>query len=192
MKPFHAFAPLTLGALGALALTAMSASTFSQIKKLTLTQMVTETDDAVVGQITNSHVFRVDHPVDGEELYFTTLTIVGKSLQDDTVMNVNVTYPGGFIDENEGVWNSEAPTADDAKIGNEVVAFYSWTNNMGGDVAGNSLHTMHGGLYRTVSGPSNTVVLGRGDGYAIKTNTEISDLTLAVQRIKKNLEKKGR
>ena len=182
------FTPL---ALAALFVASAGTICFSQIKKLDLVEMVAETDDAVFGQITNSHVFRVDHPLDGPELYFTRLTIVGTTLSDGTVTTVDVTYAGGFIDEDNGVWNSEAPSADDVKLGNNVVAFYTWTNNMGGDVAGNALHAMHGGLYRTVSGPQNTVVLGRGAGYAISTNTEILDLTQAVRRIRKN-SKKGR
>ena len=36
--------------------------------------------------------------------------------------------------------NSEAPSADDVRIGNRVVAFYKWIDNMGGDLAGNALY----------------------------------------------------
>ena len=39
----------------------------------------------------------------------------------------DVTFQGGFIDEEHGVYNSEAPVADDVKIGNRVVAFYKWS-----------------------------------------------------------------
>ena len=55
---------------------------------------------------------------------------------------------------------------------------------MGGNVAGNALMAMHGGIYRTVSGPTSTVALGRGDGYAIRYNTKVSDLTTAIRDIR--------
>ena len=116
------------------ALSVLAAGTIglAQIERLSLEQMVQRTDDAVVGTIAQTKVFRVDHPVDGPELYFTTLSILGKSLQDGRPLEVQVTFPGGFINENEGVWNSEAPTADEIRIGNKIVAFYGWVDNMGG------------------------------------------------------------
>jgi hypothetical protein len=94
-----------------------------------------------------------------------------------------VTFPGGFVDEENGVHNSEAPSDDDIKIGNVVVAFYKWSDNMGGDVAANALYASHGGLYRTVDGPTGTVVLGRGEGYAIESNKSVEALATAIQSI---------
>ena len=156
----------------------------AQIKAYTLDEMVGEADQAVHGQIVASRVFRVDHAVDGPELYFTTLTIQGTLLADGTAVTVDVTYNGGFISEDEGVFNSEAPIADDVKIGNRIVAFYKWSDNLGGDVAGNALMASHGGLYRTVEGPSDSVVLGRGEGYALAFNTKVGDLDRAIRTIR--------
>ena len=155
-----------------------------QIKAFTLEQMVEDADDAVFGEIVSRRVFRIDHPIDGPELYFTTLTIAGNAVADGTRATVDVTYHGGFISPGEGVFNSEAPIADDVKIGNRVVVFYRWSDNLGGDVAGNVLMAAHGGLYRTVSGPSESVVLGRGEGYAIDFNVKVSDLGQAIGRIR--------
>ena len=145
--------------------------------------MVSKTDDTVFAEIVGSHVFRVDHPVDGPELYFTTLTLQGESLVDGRVSTVDVTFPGGFINDEEGVWNSEAPSADDIRIGNQVVVFYKWLDNMGGDVAANALYASHGGLFRTTEGPQGTVVLGRGDGYAIDTNRSLTNLETSVRSL---------
>lgn len=178
MKRIH-----TLG-LAALLLGLTTLPGTSQIKAYTLETMVEEADQAVFGTIVGSRVFRVDHDIDGPELYFTTLTIEGTLLGEGTAATVNVTYNGGFIDADEGVFNSEAPIPDDVKIGNRVVAFYKWSDNLGGDVAGNSLMAAHGGLYRSVQGPSDSVVLGRGQGYAIDFNTKVSDLGVAIQTIR--------
>ncbi len=161
-----------------------------QIERLTLDQIVAKSDHAVYAEITDQHVFRVDHPVDGPELYYTTLTLEGTSLIDGTPMTVDVTYPGGFINDEEGVYNSEAPSADDVRVGNLVVAFYKWTDNMGGDVAANALYASHGGLYRTVPGPTGQVVLGRGEGYAVTTNRDLASLRQAVASIAEEIEKR--
>jgi hypothetical protein len=166
---------------GALAL--IGGTAWAQIERLDLPAMVAKTDNAVYAEITAKRVFRVDHPLDGPELFFTTLTLEGRSLRDGTALAVDVTFPGGFISETEGVHNSEAPSAEDIKLGNRVVAFYKWTHNMGGDVRGNALYASHGGLYRTVDGPKGTVVLGRGEGYAVDKNLALGELETAVRTL---------
>jgi len=155
----------------------------AQIKKYTLDEMVAEMDNAVYGVIVARHVTRIDHPVDGPELFFTTLTIQGRSLTDNSPLTVDVSYHGGFVSEDEGVYNSEAPAEDDVQIGNQVVVFYSWSDNMGGEFASNALMAAHGGLYRTLQGPSSPMVLGRGEGYALKRNARLGDLEADVTRL---------
>jgi hypothetical protein len=82
----------------------------------------------------------------------------------------------GFVDATHGVWNSEAPKTDDQKVGNRVVAFYKWTDNMGGGQSGNALFAWHGGLYRTFEAPKGVIVQGRGAGYAVPQNLTLEDL----------------
>lgn len=166
-----------------LALALAAAAAPAQILRLDLDGMIERTDNAVFAEIVDRHVFRVDDPIDGPELYYTTLTLRGRSLMDDTQMTVRVTYPGGFISETEGVWNSEAPTMDDTRVGNRVVAFYKWSDNLGGRVAANALYTSHGGIYRTVESADQTVVMGRGNGYAIENNVKLTDLRSAIAHI---------
>jgi len=175
------FSPRTW--LPALALAAAGSIGLAQIESLTLEQMVQKTDSAIVGKIVASKVFRVDHPVDGPQLFFTTLTIEGRDLAVGGGNTVQVTFPGGFIDEEEGVWNSEAPTADEIKIGNEVVAFYGWIDNMGGDVAANALWASHGGLYRVANSRRGKVVLGKGQGYAVSSNMDLRELDVEISRL---------
>jgi len=160
------------------------ASAWSQIERLDLSQMVAKTDGCVVGKIVKSSVQRVDHPVDGEKLYFTTLTIEGRSLYTGRAVSVPVTFAGGFITPEDGVWNSEAPSANDTRIGAQVVAFYKWVDNMGGDVAANALYAAHGGLYRVVEARGATMVLGRGNGYAIDANTKLEALTESIAKLR--------
>ena len=155
----------------------------AQIERLDLPTMLQKADDAVFGTITHSEVIRIDHPVDGPELYYTHITIDGRSLSTGESVSKVVTFHGGFIDEESGVYNSEAPSADDVRMGSDVVAFYSWTDNMGGDLEANAMYAGHGGVYRTIKGRKGTIVLGRGEGYAVSKNTLLTDLDTEVSRL---------
>lgn len=152
----------------------------AQIRRLNMSEMVELSDSAIMGTITASEVFRVDDPVDGPELYFTTLTIEGRSLLDGSSSTVQVTYHGGFVSETEGVFNSEAPAKDDVQVGNEVTVFYAWQDNMGGGVSANALSAAHGGLYRVLGG---SFVMGRGEGYAIDHNITTENLGAALSNL---------
>lgn len=174
---------LTALVLGGIALASAAVVGTAQIERLDLNQMVRRSDDGIVGTITGRNVIRIDHPVDGPELYFTSLTIEGRSLSTDEPRTVDVWFGGGFVSPTEGVFNSEAPSMDDQKIGNKVVAFFRHEENMGGDLSGNALMTWHGGLYRTFESRRTTFVQGRGDGYAIPTNVRLADLDSQVKSL---------
>ena len=178
-------------ALAAVAVLAAGALGTAQIESLHLEDMVAKTDNAVIGTILEREVIRIDHPIDGPELYYTTLIIQGRSLVDGTNTVVGVTFPGGFVDDVHGVWNSEAPSEDDQKVGNQVVVFYKWIDNMGGDLSGNALYASHGGLYRVVSGRSGDVVFGRGPGYAVANNRTLASLDGEITRISR-AQKRGK
>ena len=124
----------------------------------------------MLGTITAREVVRIDHPSDGPELYYTFLTIAGTSLVDGRPLEVEVAYPGGFLDAENGAYNSVAPAEDDVRTGNRVVAFYAWEENIGGDLAANALFGSRGGLYRTYRAKGRTIIQGRGEGYAIASN----------------------
>src|SRR5262245_15805938 len=111
----------------------------AQVKSFDLPAMIETADNAVYGQITGARVLGVDSPRDVAGLFYTRLTIVGRSLADGRPTTVDVLFRGGFLSETEGVFNSEAPSADDVKVGRSVVAFYRWADDLGGNVAGNAL-----------------------------------------------------
>ena len=165
--------PIVLAAAG-LALCAAIGS--AQIEHLDLGQMVQRTDSAVRGKIVASEVIRIDHPTDGPELYFTHLTVEGTSLYTGEAATTVVTFPGGFITPEQGVHNSEAPTADETALGREVIVFSKHTQNMGGDLEANALYASHGGIYQVVEARGKEVALGKGEGYAISANIAVSDL----------------
>ncbi|SRR5258705_3870491 len=157
-----------------------------QVQRLDLAQMVASADNAVFGTISGKEVLRIDHPKDGPELYFTSLTIQGRSLRTGDPLTIDVTFAGGFVDARHGVYNSEAPSADDTRVGNKVVVFSKWTDNMGGGLAANAICAAHGGLYRSFENPRGaTVVQGRGEGYAVAANVELTELARRITALVK-------
>ena len=179
-------AALMLGAFGALSLAlmgALGAHPLAQIKSYTLEEMVQTADQGVYGQIIASRVERLDSEVDGPEHYFTTLTIQGLTLADRQAITVDVTFHGGFLNATEGVFNSEAPAADDVQVGKRIVAFYRWADDMGAGKAANALVAAHGGIYRTVETANGPAVLGRGTGYAVASNRYVEQLATAVHTL---------
>lgn len=183
MRPFNI---LTLVALTSIA----ASSAWAQIRALTLPEMIERSDHAVDGEIVASRVARIRVAGEEEFFYYTTLTIEGQWLGEGTDVTVDVSFPGGFVSEEEGVWNSESPTSDEVAVGNRIVAFYTWHAGIGGVHEANWLHANHGGLYRTVDGPKGAVVLGRGEGYAVSRNRTLSDLGAAVARIREEIRQR--
>ena len=173
---------LSLG-LASLALALTASSTTAQVKAMDLPEMVQACDHAVYGQILSKKVSRVDG-TDGYPRYFTTLTIAGRTMDDGTAVQVDVSYPGGFLSEDEGYWHSESPGDDETKVGSHIIAFYKWMPAMGGAHTTNWLYANHGGLYQSVQGPKGALVLGRGKGYAVAKNLQVTDLEKAVRQIR--------
>jgi len=170
-----------------LALLLVGALAPAQIERLTLQQMVEKADGAVRGEVLGREVRRVAHPhPEGGSLYFTTLMVRGTSLVDGSAQTVNVSYPGGFLEGGEGVWNSEAPTDAETAVGKDVVVFYKWSADMGGGFASNALYASHGGVYGVFAARrGGAIVQGRGDGYAVTKNVRVEDLAQQVAALAK-------
>lgn len=166
------------------ALSLAGSPTAAQIEALDLERMTAVADGCILGEIVGREVFRVDHPVDGPGLYFTTLRIRGKLLGSGAPRTVEVTFWGGFVDEENGVYNSEAPSLGDTRLGRQVVAFYKWSDDMGGGVAANVLLAAHGGLYTVFGADPTRIVQGRGHGYAVRDNMKVDDLRARIRAIR--------
>ncbi len=181
----HRFSAPKSWITAALLLAAFGTPGDAQILRLDLPQMVAQTDGGIFGTIIHKETIRIDHPIDGPELYYTTLTIKGERLSDQQEATILVSYPGGFVDPDNGVYNSEEPAADVAMVGKRVVAFHKWSDNMGGDFASSALYASHGGIYPTFEDSRGQVIVqGRGDGYAVRSNTHLARLQHSVAQLK--------
>lgn len=175
----------------ALACAVASTLAVASIRSLTLEEMLVQVDNAVVGEIVDSHVFRADDPVHGT-MYFTTITVDGTSLVDGAPLEVGVTFLGGWIDENEGTTTSVTPDPNEVAVGKRVVAFYAYTDDMGYGVAANQMIASHGGVFPLVQRRSKVLALGKGQGFAIDQNVELAKLRTRVDKIAQALQAQGK
>jgi len=154
----------------------------ARIESVDLRRMMKRADGAVFAEIVGRDVFFASEE-DGPGLYFTRLTLRGIALDDGRAIEVDVLHHGGILDESNGAWNSEAPSADDTALGTRVIAFYTWVDDLGGGTAGNALFGSQGGIYRIVEGPLGATVLGRGAGFAVNHNVSVGALTRAIETL---------
>ncbi len=161
----------------------------AQVKAMNLSEMVESADRGVLGQIVSKRVTRLDAP-DGRAYYYTTMLVDGRLLAEGTPIQLEVSFPGGFVSEEEGYWHSESPSAEETEVGATVVLFTKWYAGLGGNLSADWLYALHGGLFRTVESPSGAVVLGRGQGYAVAKNMRLADLQQAVARIQQEIQDK--
>jgi len=172
--------------LAGLALAVAGAIGQAQIKQLSLKEMTNQTDNGVIGTIVASRVVDQGNEVDGFGLYYTIFTVEGQSIFDGRKITVDIASRGGWIDKERGIgcWDSEAPQASEIAVGKEVLAYYFWSENIGRGVGANMLYASHGSLFRTAKSPTGTVVLGRGEGYAIDKNIKLESLRTATRTIR--------
>ncbi|MDA0947750.1 MAG: hypothetical protein O2799_04485 [Planctomycetota bacterium] len=191
MTPRSSTRTLRIALVALLALLVGLPTVHAQILRLTLGQMVERTDGAVIGTIIERRVTHLEETKDGPDLFFTTLVVEGEDLATGAQTKVEVSFPGGFVDDETGVWNSEAPSAEDQRLGNRIVAFWKETADMGGGFASNALYASHGGLFRAFEDRwGREVVLGRGEGYALDHNRRLSTLRTEYRPLREEVERK--
>lgn len=182
-RPEHRPLHLLLVLLGIVTLAGAS------IERLTLRKMIARADAGVVGEIVAREVVAVPLEEGDVELTFTTLTVDGHDLVTGEEVAVAVSYPGGVLPGDRGGYNAEAPSEDDVRLGNRVVLFHAWSDDMGGGFAGNALYAQHGGLFRTFEDRKGRVVVqGRGEGYAVPHNVRLKALREETRRHHEELE----
>lgn len=157
----------------------------AQIKRLNLDQLTTRADNAIIGRVISRRVEDHSSERHGFGLYYTILTIQGESLYTGRKMTVDVAKRGGWLDKERGIgsWDSEAATDEETRLGKRIVAYYKWSDDIGAGQGANIFYASHGSMFRTVEGPTGTVVMGRGEGYAISKNTRLSSLQKATLTI---------
>jgi hypothetical protein len=169
----------------AVALISLPAGAAPSIVRLDLPQMVERVDGAVAGRIVEAWTTWHEMTHTKARVY-SHLRIVGEDFFTGQEKEVVVSYFGGIfagVDQR----HPDMPSPEDVRVGNRVVAFYKWSEGMGG-VGMNGLYASFGGIFRVESGPRGEVVIGRGEGFAVDRTRVLSELRGEVATLRANVE----
>lgn len=143
------------------------------IEELDLGKMVAKTDLAIQGTITDVHSVKYT-PEGDDRLIYTVLTVEGEDLYSGEQVTHEVAFLGGTF-EGETMTVTSMPAPSEYRLGNEVVVFSGPVEGWGPDVD-RCVYAAMGGIFRTVDTKNGTVVLGKGEGFAVEGNVLAVDL----------------
>jgi len=155
------------------------------IEELDLQKMVSKTDVAVHGTITNVRTVKFT-PENDDRLIFTILTVEGKSLYSNKTTSVDAAFLGGTY-QGDSMMVTSMPAPSEYRLGNEVVIFSGPVEGWGPEID-RCVYAAMGGIFRTINTKNGAVVLGKGEGFAVESNQLVSELGSSIVLAQKNKE----
>jgi hypothetical protein len=150
------------------------------IEELDLAKMISKTDSAVSGTITDVRTVRFV-PEGDDRLIFTILTIEGEDLYTGNSTTVEAAFLGGTF-EDDSMTVTSMPAPSEYRLGNDVVVFRGAVEGWGPEID-HAVYAAMGGIFRTVDTRKGTVVLGKGEGFAVEGNIRVADLKTEIASI---------
>lgn len=170
----------SLGLLAAIAVLAVPLH--AGIKAMNLAQLMEITTDAVHVQVVEKSV----HPIDleGVPAVYTKLTVVGESIRRGEPVSMELMFLGSHDPKDECMF-SEMPELQDVRVGAETVLFVDVDPKRfdGMPVVHNLANA-----FRVENAFGSKVVIGKGKGMAIATNTKLTELRETVRDMHIQLE----
>ena len=150
------------------------------IEELDLASMVAKTDSAVHGTITDVRTVRFV-PEGDDRLIFTILTIEGKDLYTGNATTTEAAFLGGTF-ESDSMMVTSMPAPSEYRLGNDVVVFRGAVEGWGPEID-HAVYAAMGGIFRTIETKKGTVVLGKGEGFAVESNLLVSNLVREISNL---------
>lgn len=139
----------------------------ASIKAMTLSELMSVTQDTIHGKITARETVRLSHP--WPDAVYTQLTIVGENARTGEPQESKVVFHGSHEAADEYTI-SEMPTLQETRVGAEVIAFISKRKDMEGRYL---LHNL-GGVFRVERAFGKPVLQGKGPGFAFEKNEKLA------------------
>lgn len=149
------------------------------IEELDLPAMVSKTDAAVRGTITDVRTVRYTPPGD-DRLIFTLVTVEGTDLYTGQPRTLEAGFVGGTY-QGDSMMVTSMPAPDEYRLGNDVVMFSAPVEGWGPEVD-RCVYAAMGGIFRVVPGRKGEVVLGKGEGFAVSNNALLAELRTSIAR----------
>ncbi len=143
------------------------------IEELDLAKMISKTDSAVHGTITDVRTVRFV-PEGDDRLIYTILTVEGEDLYTGNTTTVEAAFLGGTF-EDDSMMVTSMPAPSEYRLGNEVVVFRGAVEGWGPEID-HCVYASMGGIVRTIDTKKGPVVLGKGEGFAVEGNVRVSNL----------------
>lgn len=151
---------------------------YACIEALDLNKMVSKTDVAVRGTITNVRTVKYTPPGD-DRIVYTLVTVEGEDLYTGQPRTIEAGFVGGSFG-GDSMMVTSMPAPADYRVGSKVVAFSAPVQGWGPEVS-RCLYASYGGLFKEISTKNGSVVLGKGDGFAIEKNVAVDDLRAQIR-----------
>jgi len=151
------------------------------IEELDLAQMISRTDSAVQGTITDVRTTAYT-PADGVQLIYTILTVEGEDLYTGQSTSVEAAFLGGTY-KGESMTVTSMPAPADYRLGNDVVIFRGAVEGWGPEID-HCVYASMGGIFRTIDTKKGLVVLGKGEGFAVDGNVRVSALKKSIRNLR--------
>jgi len=143
------------------------------IEELDLGKMVSKTDHAIHGTITDVHSVSFT-PEGDDRLIYTVLTIQGEDLYTGEQVTREAAFLGGTY-QGDSMTVTSMPAPTEYRLGNDVVVFSGPVQGWGPEID-HCVYASMGGIFRTVDTKKGTVVLGKGEGFAVEGNLTVAKL----------------
>ena len=141
----------------------------ASIKAMTLSELMSVTDDVVHVRILEKTTFHLAYP--SPDSVYTKLEVKGVSLRTGEAVETEVVFLGSHDPADEyGI--TIMPTLQDTRVGHEAIIFLRRDAQMPGQML---VVDNLGCLYRLEQGFGPPVVMGKGEGAAFPENVKLED-----------------
>lgn len=154
----------------------------ASIKAMTLSELMSVTDDVVHVRILEKTTFQLAYP--SPESVYTKLKVKGVSLRTGEAVEADVVFLGSH-DPTDEYGTSIMPTLQDTRVGHEAIIFLRRDVQMPGQML---VVDNLGCLYRLEQGFGPPVVMGKGEGAAFPENVKFEDVRRIVRETHLSLQ----
>lgn len=172
-----------------LGLALLAGGGLAAVKAMTLSELLSMSSDVVHATITAKSTFRTTTNMHDEEAVYTKLHVQGTSLMSGQAVDTDVVFMGSHSAA-DGFATSEMPTAQDTRVGNEIVLFFH-DHPEELPVAAHVVHNF-AEVFRVERAFGLPVLMGKGDGSAFPENVLLSEAHSRVKAAADALKAQGK
>ncbi|MBT3339909.1 MAG: hypothetical protein HN405_03120 [Planctomycetes bacterium] len=151
------------------------------IEPLDLGKMMSRTDTAVLGEITQVRTV-LHNPENEDRMIYTIVTVQGEDIYTGQARTLEAAFLGGTY-QGDSMLVTSMPAPSEYQLGKKVLTFGAAVSDWGSEI-NHAMYASYGGLFQTVATNNGVVVLGKGQDFAIEKNIALPTLRKQISKIK--------